>query len=79
MPGFTAGNSKFPSSADVLTVEIPVSIAVNVTFAPGTTDSDASRTVPTTVAVSNWADALAAVSNSAPTPNARDRMVEHLT
>jgi len=68
-----------PSSADTLTAEIPVSIAVNVTLAPGITDSDASRTVPTTVAVSNWAEALAEVSNSTPTHNARDRMVEHLT
>ena len=41
-----------------------ISVADNVRLAVGTTASDESRTVPTTVAVSNWADAFVAVSSS---------------
>ena len=43
-----------------------MSTLVSVTFAPGTTAPDASRTVPTTVAVSNCAQA-GTDSNSAHT------------
>ena len=37
MPGRTAGNSKLPSSLEVLTTEMPVPTPVSVTFAAGTT------------------------------------------
>jgi hypothetical protein len=43
----------------------PVCVFVNVTFASGTTAPELSRTVPTTVAVSNCANALAAGSSTA--------------
>src|SRR6188768_318265 len=56
-------------------VEIPVPTAVSVTFAPGTTALEASRTVPTTVAVSNCARAGAAVERSAITPSRNHRTI----
>src|SRR5262245_17048493 len=36
---------------------MPVAVLVSVTFAPGTTEPLVSRTVPTTEAESNWANA----------------------
>src|SRR5215212_3598020 len=58
---------------------MPVSMAVSVTLAPGITESDASRTVPTTVAVSNCAAALAQVRSSTPIDTTKARIVGDLT
>ena len=74
MPGRTAGNSKLPFSFEILVAEMPVSTPVNVTVAPGTTPADASRTVPTTVAESNCADAVDAVRSKAITDRNPSRM-----
>src|SRR5436190_3114345 len=56
-PGRTLTNSYEPSAPVTLVCEIPVAVLVNVTFASGTTPPDASRTEPTTAAVSNCAAA----------------------
>ena len=61
----------------VLTTEMPVPALVSVTFAPGTTAPDVSRTVPTTVAVSNCASAGAAPSVRSQDTNTRDRRQMH--
>src|SRR6185503_18206026 len=53
---------------------MPVSTAVSVTFAAGTTASDASRTVPTTLAVSNWAEAVPAAITHTHTARTRARI-----
>src|SRR5687768_218909 len=53
---------------------MPVSTAVSVTFAAGTTASDASRTVPTTLAVSNCADAFPAAITHTHTARTRARI-----
>jgi hypothetical protein len=53
---------------------MPVATLVSVTLAAGMTAFDVSRTVPTTVAVSNWADALDAPSSSAHTTKQATRM-----
>ena len=49
-------NSKLPFASVTRTVATPVSMFVRVTVAPGTTPPVLSLTVPTTVAVSNWAN-----------------------
>ena len=49
-------NSKLPLASVTRTVATPVSRFVSVTVAPGTTPPVLSLTVPTTVAVSNWAN-----------------------
>jgi hypothetical protein len=61
-----------PSALVVRVTDTAVAVLVRVTVAPGTTPPDESRTVPTTDAVSNCADALAAKTlNSNATNNAR--------
>src|SRR5882672_1980117 len=58
MPGRTVKNSYVPSALLVLLTETPVAVFVNVT--PGATAPEESRTVPTTDAVSNCAEARTA-------------------
>src|SRR5258706_6740834 len=53
---------------------MPVSTAVSVTFAAGTTAFEVSRTVPRTVAESNCANAADALSNRANTHRDTNRM-----
>src|SRR5262245_55484605 len=64
MPGLTATNSYVPASPVVFDTEIPVSALVSVTLAPGTSAPDVSRTVPTTEALSNCANAELAPARS---------------
>src|SRR5687768_6026803 len=52
----TVKNSKLPFASDIFSTLRPVSRFVNVTLASGTTPPELSRTVPTTVAVSNCAN-----------------------
>ena len=53
----TVGNSKLPFSSDTRVAAMPVSRFDSVTVAPGTTAPVLSLTVPTTLAVSNCAEA----------------------
>src|SRR5581483_1335989 len=62
-PGRTVTNSYNPSAFDERVADTPVAVLVSGTFASGTTAPDASRTVPTTEAVSNCANAGTAHSN----------------
>ena len=57
VPGFTVKNSYWPAAPVVFTFETPVSRLVSVTVASGITAPELSRTVPTTDAVSNCAEA----------------------
>ena len=61
-PALTVKNSKLPSAFVAFVIDTPVAVLVSVTVASGTTALLASRTVPSTVAVSNCACAVRAVA-----------------
>ena len=79
MPGFTVKNSYKPAAPVVFTIESPVSTFVSVTVASGITAPELSRTVPTTDAVSNCADADAAESKRAIEQSVNSLFIGHLS
>src|SRR5207302_10226418 len=74
----TRRSSDLPSALVVRTTDTPVWTLVSVTFASRTIPPDASRTVPTTEAVSNCADARGIPKTSTPSRQSRlARSEEH--